>query len=81
MFRCIVCSVHLNSADRIDRHALAHFLRGPDLESAIDARLLSARQHETPISQTSSADNAGKYPWPARKSVTRHRKQKTKRAT
>ena len=62
MFRCIVCSVHLNSADRIDRHALAHFLRGPDLESAIDARLLSARQHETPISQTSSADNAGEVP-------------------
>ena len=62
MFRCIVCTVHLNSADQIDRHALAHFLKGPDLESAIAARLLSVRQRETPTSLTPSGDNTEEAP-------------------
>ena len=56
MFRCIVCTVHLNSPDQIDRHALAHFLKGADLESAIAARLRSGRQHEVPPYQAPVAD-------------------------
>ena len=34
MFRCVACTVHLNSPDQIDRHALAHFLDDSDLDSA-----------------------------------------------
>ena len=43
MFRCVVCTVHLNSPDQIDRHALAHFLKDSDLDSAIAARQRSNR--------------------------------------
>ncbi len=45
MFRCVECTVHLNSPDQIDRHVLAHFLRDADLDSAIAARQRSDRQH------------------------------------
>ena len=57
MFRCIVCTVHLNSPDQIDRHALAHFLKGADLESAIAARPRAGRQREAPTSQAPVADD------------------------
>lgn len=45
MFRCVVCTVHLNSPDQIDRHVLAHFLKDADLDAAIEARVKSDRQH------------------------------------
>ncbi len=45
MFRCVVCTVHLNSPDQIDRHVLAHFLKDADLDAAIEARIKSKRQH------------------------------------
>ena len=44
MFRCVVCTVHLNSPDQIDRHVLAHFLKDADLDAAIEARVKSERQ-------------------------------------
>ncbi len=56
MFRCAVCTVHLNSPDQIDRHVLAHFLKDADLDSAIQARLLSERQHEPSSSQGQGED-------------------------
>ncbi len=48
MFRCVVCTVHLNSPDQIDRHVLAHFLKDADLDAAIEARSKSERQHVPP---------------------------------
>ena len=59
MFRCIVCTVHLNSPDQIDRHILAHFLAGADLDSAIAARLRSERLHVPPSSPEPDGDDLG----------------------
>ena len=59
MFRCVVCTVHLNSPDQIDRHALAHFLKGSDLDSAIAARQRSSRQRVQSWSDQPEADGLG----------------------
>ena len=56
MFRCVVCTVHLNSPDQIDRHALAHFLKDSDLETAIAARQRSNRQRAQSWSDQPEAD-------------------------
>ena len=59
MFRCVVCTVHLNSPDQIDRHALAHFLKDSDLDSAIAARQRSNRQRVRSWSDQPEADGSG----------------------
>ena len=61
MFRCVVCTVHLNSPDKIDRHILAHFLAGADLDSAIAARLRSKRLHVSPSSPGPDGDDPGEH--------------------
>ena len=59
MFRCVVCTVHLNSPDQIDRHALAHFLKDSDLDSAIAAHQRSNRQRVQSWSDQPEADDLG----------------------
>ena len=59
MFRCVVCTVHLNSPDQIDRHALAHFLKDSDLDSAIAARQRSNRQRVRSWSDQPEPDGSG----------------------
>ena len=59
MFRCVVCTVHLNSPYQIDRHVLAHFLRDADLDSAIAARQRSDRQHVPSSSDRPEGDGSG----------------------
>lgn len=59
MFRCVVCTVHLNSPDQIDRHALAHFLKDSDLDSAIAARRRSNRQRVRSWADQPVADGSG----------------------
>jgi len=59
MFRCVGCTVHLNSPDQIDRHALAHFLKDSDLDSAIAARQRSNRQRLQSWSDQPEADGLG----------------------
>ena len=59
MFRCVACTVHLNSPDQIDRHALAHFLNDSDLDSAIAARQRSNRQRVQSWADPSVADGSG----------------------
>ena len=59
MFRCVVCTVHLNSPDQIDRHALAHFLKDSDFDSAIAERQRSNRQGVQSWSDRPVADGSG----------------------
>lgn len=59
MFRCVVCTVHLNSPDQIDRHALAHFLKDSDFDSAIAERQRSNRQRVQSWSDRPVADGSG----------------------
>ena len=61
MFRCAVCTVHLNSPDQIDRHVLSHFLEGSDLDSAIAARQRSDRHHVPSLSAQSEGEGSGEY--------------------
>ena len=72
MFRCVVCTVHLNSPGQIDRHVLAHFLKDADLDAAIEARVKSERQHVSSEESVDPEADAGgvQDPPPAESVVT-----------
>ena len=61
MFRCVVCTVHLNSPDQIDRHVLAHFLAGADLDSAVEERQKSSRVHVPGKTDDRESDGPGEH--------------------
>ena len=48
-FRCLVCAATVDGLDELDRHVLAHFLDGVDLESATSLRLASRFLHDPPL--------------------------------
>ena len=48
-FRCLVCAATIEGLDDFDRHVIAHFLSGADLEAAAALRLESRFQHDQPM--------------------------------
>lgn len=53
LFRCLVCADSVDKANEVDRHVLAHFLAGSDLESAVAVQSALQREPQVPMFQAS----------------------------